>query len=104
MASIKDEGDKKYRFSVSCGETGKVFELSAEDHKSKQQWMTAVEKVCADQGVGVIVCGVCADQGVGVIVCGVCADQGVGVIVCGVCADQGVGVIVCGVCADQGVG
>lgn len=47
IRSIQDEGEKKYRFLVSCGETGKVFELFAEDQRSKQQWITAISKAIA---------------------------------------------------------
>ena len=41
-----DIGKRMYCFEVICGQTKKPFEMSAEDEKSRHEWILAITKVC----------------------------------------------------------
>ena len=38
-------GRRTHCFEVTCGLTGKLFEISADDEKSRHQWILAIKKV-----------------------------------------------------------
>ena len=45
VRSIPDKGTRRYRFGVTCGHTGVLFEISADDQRMKHDWMLAIRKV-----------------------------------------------------------
>ena len=45
VKGIADKGKKRYMFEVTCGHTGKNFEIFADDQRSKHEWMLAIKKV-----------------------------------------------------------
>lgn len=43
-ASVESIAAKaKYRFSIKCGESEKVYELEAKDQKSRQEWIASIQ-------------------------------------------------------------
>ena len=42
---MPDRGKKKFCFQVTCGHTGKPFEITADNQRSKHEWMLAIKKV-----------------------------------------------------------
>ena len=40
-----DIGRRMHCFEVICGLTGKPFEMSADDEKSRHEWILAIRKV-----------------------------------------------------------
>ena len=50
MRSIPDKGARRYRFEVTCGETGTLLEILADDQRMKQNWMLAIKKVGGEGG------------------------------------------------------
>ena len=50
MRSIPDKGTRRYRFEVTCGETGTLLEILADDQRMKQNWMLAIKKVGGEGG------------------------------------------------------
>ena len=45
VRSIPDKGTRRYRFEVTCGESGTLLEIQADDQRMKQNWMLAIRKV-----------------------------------------------------------
>ena len=50
MRSVPDKGTRRYRFEVTCGETGTLLEILADDQRMKQNWMLAIKKVGGEGG------------------------------------------------------
>ena len=46
VKEIPDQGKRLFCFEVICGKTGKCFEISADDEKSRHEWILAIKKVC----------------------------------------------------------
>ena len=42
---LPEKGDKKHRFLVVCGKTGKEFEICADDKRSRNEWLLDIDKV-----------------------------------------------------------
>ena len=45
VTSLPDKGSYKYRFTVTCGQTKKEFEMTAPDLRTKQAWIAGVQTV-----------------------------------------------------------
>jgi len=45
VVSLPDEKGKLYRFVVTCGETGRAFEIKASDQRTKSEWIHAIKEV-----------------------------------------------------------
>ena len=45
VKSIPDKGKRKCLFEVTCGHTGTPFEISADDQRTKHEWILAIKKV-----------------------------------------------------------
>ena len=45
IREIPDQGKRRYCFEVICGKTQKSFEISADDEKSRHEWISAINKV-----------------------------------------------------------
>ena len=41
-----DIGKRMHCLEVICGQTKKPFEMSADDEKSRHEWILAIKKVC----------------------------------------------------------
>ena len=50
VRSVPDKGARRYRFEVTCGETGTLLEILADDQRMKQNWMLAIKKVRGEGG------------------------------------------------------
>ena len=50
VRSVPDKGARRYRFEVTCGETGTLLEILADDQRMKQNWMLAIKKVGREGG------------------------------------------------------
>ena len=49
VKGISDRGKKRCLFEVTCGHTGVAFEISADDQRSKHEWILAIKKVHIQQ-------------------------------------------------------
>ena len=45
MNSLEDKGGHKHLFFVRCGESSKDYEISADDNRSRNEWLLAIKKV-----------------------------------------------------------
>ena len=45
IKELPDQGKRRYCFGVVCGKSQKCFEMSADDEKSRQEWISAINKV-----------------------------------------------------------
>ena len=45
VKGIPDRGKRKCIFEVTCGLSGKLFEISADDQRTRQEWILAIKKV-----------------------------------------------------------
>ena len=48
---VKGESTRDFRFTVSCGRTGKVFEMSAANEEDRKLWVAHIRFVIQHQGV-----------------------------------------------------
>ena len=44
VEEIPDQGRRRHCFRVVCGKTGKSYEISADDEKSRHKWILAIKK------------------------------------------------------------
>ena len=44
VEEIPDQGKRKHCFRVVCGKTEKSYKISADDEKSRHEWMLAITK------------------------------------------------------------
>lgn len=45
VSSLEDKGGRKHLFFVRCGQSGKEYEISADDNRSRNEWLLAIKKV-----------------------------------------------------------
>ena len=45
VSEIPDQGKRRHCFEVVCGKTSKPYEISADDEKSRHDWILAIKKV-----------------------------------------------------------
>ena len=46
--SLSEKGDRKHKFIVTCGKTGKQYEISADDNRTRNEWLLDIGKVSHD--------------------------------------------------------
>ena len=70
LLDVRDADTHTHRnkFFITCGVSGKEFEICAEDKKTKQSWILAIQKVCVCVCVRVRACA-CVRACVCVLVC-----------------------------------
>ena len=47
--SLSEKGDRKHKFIVTCGKTGKQYEISADDNRTRNEWLLDIGKVSHDE-------------------------------------------------------
>lgn len=45
IETVGDKGERKHKFSLTCGKTGVVYIISADDKRSRNEWMLDIGKV-----------------------------------------------------------
>lgn len=45
VAAMEDKGNRKHKFTVTCGGTSTPYEICADDNRSRNEWMLDISKV-----------------------------------------------------------
>ena len=45
IETVGDKGERKNKFSVTCGKSGVVYVMSADDKRTRNEWMLDIGKV-----------------------------------------------------------